>query len=78
MLEYLYILEEERKKTVKRYDAYIFDLYGTLVDIHTDEARPLFWKKVAAFYTLQGAPYQPMELHEEYLKLVKDSVKVFS
>ena len=58
---------------MKRYDAYIFDLYGTLVDIHTDEARPLFWKKVAAFYTLQGAPYQPMELHEEYLKLVKDS-----
>lgn len=57
---------------MKRYDAYIFDLYGTLVDIHTDESRPLFWKKVAEFYTLQGVPYQPMELKQAYLGLVKE------
>lgn len=30
-----------------RYPNCIFDLYGTLVDIHTDESRPEFWKKMA-------------------------------
>lgn len=29
---------------MKAYDNYIFDLYGTLVDIHTEENDPLVWK----------------------------------
>ena len=28
---------------------YIFDLYGTLVDIHTDESMPALWKRMALF-----------------------------
>ncbi len=28
----------------------IFDLYGTLVDIHTDEVKPELWEKLALFY----------------------------
>ena len=29
------------------YDNYIFDLYGTLVDIHTDESDTAIWEKLA-------------------------------
>ncbi len=29
------------------YDNYVFDLYGTLVDIHTDESKKEVWEKLA-------------------------------
>lgn len=34
------------RKIEFKYKNYLFDLYGTLVDIHTDEERYSFWKKV--------------------------------
>lgn len=34
----------------------IFDLYGTLVDIHTEET-PLVWEKCALFFRFHGAHY---------------------
>ena len=48
---------------------FIFDLYGTLVDIHTDEEKPEAWKALARFYSYYGAGYTPAELKEEYRKL---------
>ena len=30
-------------------EAYIFDLYGTLVDIRTDESMPTLWRRMAVF-----------------------------
>ena len=30
-----------------KYENYIFDLYGTLVDIHTDEEKTELWEKLA-------------------------------
>ena len=47
---------------MQQYKACFFDLYGTLVDIHTDETRPSFWKAVADFYTGHGAAYTGKEL----------------
>ena len=44
----------------------IFDLYGTLVDIHTDEEKPEVWKKLALFFRYYGADYTPEELKEAY------------
>ena len=32
------------------YENYVFDLYGTLVDIHTDEEAPAVWERLAYFY----------------------------
>ena len=32
------------------YETCIFDLYGTLVDIRTDEEKPGLWEKLALFY----------------------------
>lgn len=52
------------------YRNYIFDLYGTLVDIHTDEDSGIVWEKLALFYGYQGAVYTPEELKETYERLV--------
>ncbi len=52
------------------YKNYIFDLYGTLVDINTDEWSDSFWYKMACLFGYKGAHYTPEELHEEYDKLV--------
>ena len=38
------IKKEWRKKMYKNY---IFDLYGTLVDIRTDEGKNSLWKKMS-------------------------------
>ena len=51
------------------YRNYIFDLYGTLADIHTDETGRLLWKKTALYYSEHGAPYAPAELRRRYLAL---------
>ncbi len=51
------------------YDNYFFDLYGTLVDIRTDEGKPSLWRGAAEFYSRCGAPFTPAELRERYLAL---------
>lgn len=55
------------------YDNYIFDLYGTLVDIHTDESDTAIWEKLAMFYGYYGALYEVKELKARYETLVKSS-----
>ena len=51
--------------------AVIFDLYGTLVDISTDEEQEELWRKLALFYGYSGAVYEPRELKGAYFSLVK-------
>ena len=48
-----------------RYTDLIFDLYGTLVDIHTDE-NDLAWEKTALYFGYYGAPYTGSELKTDY------------
>ncbi len=43
------------------YTDLIFDLYGTLVDIHTEE-NDLVWEKTALYFGYYGARYSPAEL----------------
>lgn len=52
------------------YENYVFDLYGTLVDIHTDEADKLVWEKLCLFCGYYGALYQPGELEQNYKDIV--------
>ena len=54
-----------------KYDNYVFDLYGTLVDIHTDEEPKEIWDKLALFYGYYGACYSAEELKKRYETLVK-------
>lgn len=51
------------------YKNYIFDLYGTLVDIHTNETKASLWKNMAAIYSMMGAAYTPSELKRQYREL---------
>ena len=55
-----------------RYQNYVFDLYGTLVDIHTDEEQQMLWEKMTMFYGYQGAFYTPAELHDAFYDMVHD------
>jgi len=48
-----------------RYTDLIFDLYGTLVDIHTDE-NDLVWEKTAFYFGFYGARYTPGELKDAF------------
>lgn len=52
-------------------DHCIFDLYGTLIDIHTDEDDPAVWRHLCAYYAKQGITYTAEGLRAEYLRLVK-------
>ena len=44
-----------------RFTDLIFDLYGTLVDIHTEEDEKV-WEKTAFYFGFYGAHYTPAEL----------------
>ena len=55
---------------MKQYRNYIFDFYGTLVDIRTDEGSMSLWKKLAALYADYGADYKPSVLKKTYFKFV--------
>ena len=51
------------------YDTCIFGLYGTLVDIRTDENKEELWEKLSLFYAFYGAFYTPEELARSYKRL---------
>ncbi len=57
------------------YKNYIFDLYGTLIDINTDEWCDEIWQKMSVLYGYKGAHYTFDELHREYDRLVEAEKK---
>jgi putative hydrolase of the HAD superfamily len=57
------------------FDNYVFDLYGTLVDIRTDEEQDILWEKLALFYGYYDAIYRPEELKEAFHRLVAQGEK---
>ena len=66
-----------RKKTDENYRAVFFDLYGTLIDVHTDEKMPRLWRCMSGWYADRGAVYTPGELRAAYLAAVRrDLVRV--
>ena len=58
-----------------RYTDLIFDLYGTLVDIHTDE-NDLVWEKTALYFSYYGASYSGVQLKSDYESVVSDRASV--
>lgn len=48
-----------------KYTDLVFDLYGTLVDIHTDE-NDLVWEKTAVYFGFYGAHYTGAELKSAF------------
>ena len=43
----------------------VFDLYGTLVDIHTEES-DIVWEKTAIYFGFYGAAYTGPELKRAF------------
>ena len=58
------------------YKNYVFDLYGTLVDIRTDESEFQLWKKMGEIYSSYGAFYTAIDLQETYVLLCEQLEKV--
>lgn len=54
---------------------YIFDLYGTLIDINTNEQDMPLWDKMAIYYGYKGAKYTGKELKDTYGKFVDHEKK---
>ena len=59
----------------RAYRNYIFDYYGTLVDILTDEKDPMLWDKLAQLYQAYGADYKGETLKKAYAKRVNQTRK---
>lgn len=57
------------------YDNYIFDLYGTLADIRTNEGKAYLWRKMSELYTSLGAPYSPAGLRREFRRLERENTE---
>ena len=53
----------------------IFDLYGTLIDIRTDEFSLDFWRKAVQVFAMGGASFSPGELRTAYTKYVKRALR---
>ena len=53
-----------------QYTDLIFDLYGTLVDIHTEE-NDLVWEKTALYFNFYGADYSGNSLKTDYESVIK-------
>lgn len=49
-----------------KYTDLVFDLYGTLVDIHTEESDEV-WEKLAIYFGFYGAHYTGTELKEAFI-----------
>lgn len=56
----------------RKYENYIFDLYGTLLDIHTDECSKNFYKKYAKWLRRQGYIFTWKEFRDRFLKSEKE------
>ncbi len=51
---------------------YLFDLFGTLIDINTDEWQKELWQKLSILYRYKGANYTPKEIAADYGKYVAE------
>ncbi len=58
-----------------RYTDLIFDLYGTLVDIHTEED-DLVWEKTALYFRYYGADYTSASLKTNHTSVMADRESV--
>lgn len=58
------------------YKNYIFDLYGTLVNIDTDEEKDELWEKMSIFYSFYGAKYDSDDLKAKYSKYIEKMTEV--
>lgn len=61
-----------------KYDNFIFDFYGTLAEIRTNENKPYLWKKCAGILTDMGYPYDAAGLRRDYISYVNEEKEKLS
>lgn len=54
---------------------YIFDFYGTLVDVHTEESKQEVWNKLIDIYQSFGISYSLQEIKDAYSLLCQKEIK---
>ena len=54
-----------------RYDNYVFDLYGTLIDIRTDEEQDELWNKSAIWLEKKGVLIEPETMRTMYHEIIE-------
>lgn len=63
---------------MKKYNTYLFALYGTIIDINIDESSANFWDKMTEFFKAQNANFTAEELESKYNRYVLDETGVLS
>lgn len=56
----------------KEYDNYIFDLYGTLIDLNVDKKKSELWNVMASLYSVYGCDYDPKEMMDVFFDMDKE------
>ena len=68
----LVFVGDEVTAVQKEYKNYVFDLYGTLVDIHTDEENGALWDRFSLYLLSKGLSYDPHVLRSTYLQFCRE------
>ncbi len=55
---------------MSRYENCVFDLYGTLIDIRTDENDSVFLQKTVDYLKRKGIEYEPEDFHDDFFMIV--------
>ncbi|MCH5337557.1 MAG: HAD family hydrolase [Acetatifactor sp.] len=58
-----------------KYDVFVFDFYGTLVDIRTNEEKSYLWRKCTELYGSMGAHYCPAELKRTFRRMIEEEAE---
>ena len=59
-----------------QFDNYIFDLYGTLIDVHTEEHEPKLWKQMSRYLKENfNISIKADDLYKEYIETYDQYVK---
>jgi len=63
---------------MKEYRNYIFDLYGTLIDINCDERSSSLWRLLADQYSVYGCCWKKKELRESFFEMDREERALLS
>lgn len=58
-----------------KYKNFVFDLYGTLADVYTDDDSEAGFRKLAELYTSRGAEYTAKELQTAFYARMQQQIK---
>lgn len=58
------------------YKNYFFDLYGTLMEVRTNQEKECVWEKMSLYYGYYGAYYDPFEFKSRYNEITKKLLAV--